>query len=174
MTDATPDWPSRWAFGLAPTGPMLKFARAVRSLTEAVLSLETPSGRLDQLTAEIGRLDEDLRQQAHVTPAPRVGAGADDKTLRPYLDHAVHVGAYNPAFPEYRMSSVDSARAVGTVSFPVVYEGPPGCVHGGFLAVFFDLVIAHHNSETGVSGKTKTLDLRYRRPAPRTRGCPPP
>ncbi|HSA49833.1 MAG TPA: hypothetical protein VLH10_06935, partial [Yinghuangia sp.] len=49
---------------------------------------------------------------------------------------------------------------------PVAYEGPPGCVHGGFLAVFFDAVIQHHNCDSGVAGKTVTLGLRYRHPAP--------
>jgi hypothetical protein len=48
----------------------------------------------------------------------------------------------------------------------VVYEGPPGLVHGGFLAVFFDCVIQHHNCVTGMSGKTRGLSVTYRRPTP--------
>jgi hypothetical protein len=166
MTDATPPWPSTWAFGLEPLEPMLDFARATRSLAEAVLSLEAPSAALPDLIERIKALDAELRGQVHVTSAPRVGAGADDPSRRPYLDHAIHVGAYNLVFPEYTMASCDLEHAAGTVRFPVVYEGPPGIVSGGFLAVFFDLVIAHHNSETGISGKTKTLELRYRRPTP--------
>jgi hypothetical protein len=52
------------------------------------------------------------------------------------------------------------------VSFPIAYEGPPGHVHGGFLAVFFDCVIQHHNCEYGVAGKTTALNVEYRRPTP--------
>ena len=39
-------------------------------------------------------------------------------------------------------------------------------MHGGFLAVFFDCVVQHHNCEVGVAGKTTSLVLRYRRPVP--------
>ena len=39
-------------------------------------------------------------------------------------------------------------------------------MHGGFLAVFFDSVVQHHNCEVGVAGKTASLVLRYRRPVP--------
>ena len=54
----------------------------------------------------------------------------------------------------------------GTISFPLAFEGPPGFVHGGFLAVFFDCAMQHHNCEVGVAGKTTSLDMEYRRPTP--------
>jgi acyl-coenzyme A thioesterase PaaI-like protein len=82
-----------------------------------------------------------------------------------YLDHARDIGAYNPCFPEYEIE-VDGDQARGSVTFPIAYEGPPGIVHGGFLAVFFDCVVQHHNCDVGVAGKTTSLGLRYRRPVP--------
>ena len=39
-------------------------------------------------------------------------------------------------------------------------------MHGGFLAVFFDCVIQHHNCATGFSGKTRSLNVTFRRPTP--------
>jgi acyl-coenzyme A thioesterase PaaI-like protein len=42
----------------------------------------------------------------------------------------------------------------------------PGIVHGGFLAVFFDSVVQHHNCDLGLAGKTTSLALTYRRPTP--------
>lgn len=166
MEITPPEWPSRWAFGLAPLSQAVEFARAVRSLTEAVLSLDAPSARLGQLIEDVRATDEELRAYAGVTSAVRVGAGADDPALRPYLDHSIHIGGYNPAFPEYSFSTLDADRATGSVQFSIAYEGPPGLVHGGFLAVFFDAVIAHHCVELGVAGKTKTLGIRYVRPTP--------
>ena len=82
-----------------------------------------------------------------------------------YLDHGRDIGAYNPSFPEYDLT-VDGPRATGTVTFPIAYEGPPGVVHGGFLALFADCIAQHHNCEVGVAGKTVSLAIRYRRPAP--------
>ncbi len=29
-------------------------------------------------------------------------------------------------------------RIVGSVTFTAAYEGPPGCVHGGYVAAAFD------------------------------------
>ena len=48
----------------------------------------------------------------------------------------------------------------------MVYEGPPGLVHGGFLAVFFDCVMQHQNCVAGLSGKTRSLQVTFRRPTP--------
>ena len=75
------------------------------------------------------------------------------------------VGSYNPFFPDYELRAEGSA-ARGTVSFPVCYEGPPGIVHGGFLAVFFDCVLQQLNCDLGLAGKTAELSLRFRRPTP--------
>jgi hypothetical protein len=65
----------------------------------------------------------------------------------------------------YELACADD-RAEGSVEFPVAYEGPPGIVHGGFLAVFFDCVLQQLNCDLGLAGKTATLSLRYRRPTP--------
>jgi hypothetical protein len=37
-------------------------------------------------------------------------------------------------------------------------------VHGGFLGVFFDCIVQHHNCATAPSGMTRTMT--YRRPVP--------
>jgi hypothetical protein len=47
-----------------------------------------------------------------------------------------------------------------------VFEGPPGVVHGGVLATFFDCVIQHHNCDAGVAGKTTSLLVEFHRPTP--------
>ena len=54
----------------------------------------------------------------------------------------------------------------GTAVFGAAYEGPPGCVHGGFIAASFDEVLGMTQSMTGHPGMTGTLTIRYRRPTP--------
>ena len=83
-----------------------------------------------------------------------------------YVDHGYAVGDYNPCFPPYTSSRSDDDGAHGTVEFSVSYEGPPGIVHGGFLAVFFDCVLQELNCALGLAGKTAELSIRYRRPTP--------
>jgi acyl-coenzyme A thioesterase PaaI-like protein len=52
------------------------------------------------------------------------------------------------------------------VTFPLAFEGPPGVVHGGVLATFFDSAIQHHSCDVGVTGKTTSLLVEYQRPVP--------
>jgi len=95
---------------------------------------------------------------------PRIGDGGEEK--RVYLDHAFDVGAYNPCFPEYAFDHLDRETASGRVTFPVVYEGPPGLVNGGFLAVFFDCITQHQSCAAARTGKTRSLTVTFRRPTP--------
>ena len=57
-------------------------------------------------------------------------------------------------------------RIVGEVTFGPAYEGPPGCVHGGFIAAAFDHVFSVMNLMLGTPGPTASLALQYRRPTP--------
>ena len=41
------------------------------------------------------------------------------------------------------------------MEFPVSYEGPPGIVHGGFLAVFFDCVLQQLNCDARARGQDR-------------------
>ena len=155
---------TRWTFGVEPLAESLAVASLMRSVASLVLSLETPHPALDRLIAALRAAESELREVAPADPTPRVGPSASPDR-RAYLDHSRDVGAFNPCFPTYRIR-IDGERASGTVSFPIVFEGPPGLVNGGILAVFFDLVVQHHNCDVGVAGKTTSIAIRYRRPTP--------
>jgi hypothetical protein len=153
-----------WSFGEAPLPAVVELADVLRELTSTILSLERTSPDLERLGAVLRESQRQLAADAPVDPSPRVGEGA---TLdqRVYVDHSRDVGSYNPFFPHYELRAEGSA-ARGTVSFPICYEGPPGIVHGGFLAVFFDCVLQQLNCDLGLAGKTAELSLRFRRPTP--------
>ena len=152
-------------FGEAPLAQTVAAAGAMRRLSSLLLSLEHAHPTVDAMLAKFAEWESELAAAAPTDHAPRIGEIADDPR-RVYLNHATDIGAYNPCFPEYRFDRVDAEKASGAVSFPVVYEGPPGLVHGGFLGVFFDCVIQHHNCVTGLSGKTRSLVVTFRRPTP--------
>jgi acyl-coenzyme A thioesterase PaaI-like protein len=163
--DSTPPAPSApWVFGNAPLSQTRALARVVRRLVATALSLEEEDARLARLIKDLSTAEQDLARRAPLDPSPRVGSDARPDQ-RVYLDHGPDIGAFNPCFPEYEIH-VAGDHAAGTVSFPLAFEGPPGLVHGGFLAVFFDCAIQHHNCEVGVAGKTTSLDMEYRRPTP--------
>ena len=154
----------RWSFGVEPLPQMLEVAARLRNVAGLVLSLETPHPAVERLAAALRSAEAELAALAPADPSPRVGEGAAE-SRRAYIDHSRDIGAYNPCFPTYRIR-VDGDRASGSVRFPIVFEGPPGLVNGGFLAVFFDLVVQHHNCDVGVAGKTTSIAIRYRRPTP--------
>jgi hypothetical protein len=155
---------SRWSFGVEPLPESIAVASLMRKVAGLVLSLEAPHAALSRLADALRSAEAELAALAPADLAPRIGSGAP-AGARAYIDHSRDIGAFNPCFPTYRIR-IDGDRASGTVSFPIVFEGPPGLVNGGFLAVFFDLVVQHHNCEVGVAGKTSSLAVRYRRPTP--------
>jgi len=138
-------------FGEAPLAQTVAAAGAIRRFSSLLLSLEHAHPTVDAILAQIGDWEAELNAAVPPDPTPRIGDD-DDGTRRVYLDHATDIGAFNPCFPEYRFDHLDGETASGRVSFPVVYEGPPGLVHGGFLAVFFDCVMQHQNCVAGLAG----------------------
>jgi len=152
-------------FGEQPLAQTVAAAGALRRLAGQLLSLEHPHPAVDELLAQVEVWQKELAGAVAPDATPRIGDdGADSQ--RVYLSHAFDIGGFNPCFPEYEFDRIDSDTAEGRVTFPVVYEGPPGLVHGGFLAVFFDCVIQHQNCATELSGKTRSLTVKFRRPTP--------
>jgi hypothetical protein len=153
----------RWTFGVEPLPQTLEVAPLLRRVAGLIQSLEHDDPAVTKLVDDLRAAERALAEHAPADPAPRVGEVSPGR--RVYVDHARDVGAYNPCFPEYEIT-VDGNRASGTVTFPIVFEGPPGIVHGGVVATLFDCVIQHHNCDVGVAGKTTSLLVEYRRPTP--------
>ena len=152
-------------FGEAPLAQTVAAAGAMRRLSSTLLALEHPHPAVDAMLVKFAEWESELAGAAPRDNAPRIGVREDDPR-RVYLNHATDIGAYNPCFPEYSFDHTDADKAGGRVLFPLVYEGPPGLVHGGFLAVFFDCVMQHQSCVTGLSGKTRSLNVTFRRPTP--------
>ena len=151
-------------FGEQPLEQTVAAAAAIRRLTGLLLALEHPHPTVDAMLTKFADWERELAGAVPPDSAPRLHS--DGETKRIYLAHAFDIGAFNPCFPEYRFEVLDADSASGTVTFPLVFEGPPGFVHGGFLAVFFDCVTQHQNCAAALSGRTRTLTVTYRRPAP--------
>jgi hypothetical protein len=151
-------------YGERPLSQTVAAAAAMRRLTGLLLSLEHDHPTVDAMLAQFADWEHELAPAVPRDPTPRIGEGGEEK--RVYLDHAFDVGAYNPSFPEYTFDHLDDETASGRVTFPVVYEGPPGLVNGGFLAVFFDCITQHQSCAAEKTGKTRSLTVTFRRPTP--------
>lgn len=82
-----------------------------------------------------------------------------------FFDHSPFIGLANPLSPPMSLD-YDGDRVVGRVTFGAAYEGPPGCVHGGYIAAVFDEVLGATQSLSGATGMTAHLGVDYRRPTP--------
>jgi len=153
------------SFGEEPLPQTVAAAGALRRLTGLLLSLEHEHPTVDAMLDQIAVWERELAAAAPADPTPRIGPDATAEQ-RVYLDHAFDIGAYNPAFPEYTFDELTEEAASGRVTFPVVFEGPPGLVNGGYLAVFFDCVTQHQSCAIGRTGKTRSLTVTFRRPTP--------
>ena len=86
---------------------------------------------------------------------------------RDFVEHSPLSGRSNPLAPPMTTELVEepggSYYVGGQVIFGAAYEGPPGHVHGGFVAAMFDELLGFAQLSAGFTG---TLTIRYRKPTP--------
>ena len=83
-----------------------------------------------------------------------------------FFDHSPMLGRANPLAPPISLRMVDEQTMEGIATFAAGYEGPPGCVHGGYVAAAFDEVLGAAQSLSGSPGMTGRLTVHYRSPTP--------
>jgi acyl-coenzyme A thioesterase PaaI-like protein len=81
------------------------------------------------------------------------------------FDNSPLMGKSNPLAPPMVLEKL-SDRVVGTVTCGSAYEGPPGHVHGGYVAALFDELLGLAQSLSGQHGMTGRLTIHYRSPTP--------
>ncbi len=93
----------------------------------------------------------------------------EDASQMVFLDRSPLMGAMNALSMPLVMTikGTGEDRSIeGRVVFTQPYEGPPGHVHGGYVAAGFDEVLGMAQSVTGRPGLTGNLSVTYRRPTP--------
>ncbi|WP_183407916.1 PaaI family thioesterase [Nocardioides marmoriginsengisoli] len=75
------------------------------------------------------------------------------------------VGLRNPIAPPLKIvQDREKGGASSEFFLNALYEGPPGKVHGGVLALVLDQIFGEAAAAGGTPGMTGTLTLRYRKP----------
>ena len=127
---------------------LLDVSQADPAETEAVASA------LASVTGQVSALPR--------MPAGPAEAGGPDARL---LERSGISGASNPLAAPLRLW-LDGDRVRGAAEYGYQYEGPPGCVHGGFVAAAFDDLLGTAQTLSGTAGFTGTLTIRMVRPMP--------
>lgn len=145
-----------------------KFVADLRELINEILSTSASIADVESAHALLTQAVTLLQQRDH---EDYEGAGeAALAAAGSFLDRSPLIGMLNPiAVPLSVITAAEpdgSVTAIGRVIFGAPYEGPPGCVHGGFIAAAFDEVLGVSQSTSGNPGMTVNLSINYRSPTP--------
>jgi acyl-coenzyme A thioesterase PaaI-like protein len=163
----------RWAPNEAPaTGrraTLHQLAGAIRRSIAALVDSEIAEADLEE-AAELAETLAALLEAA--APAERTLVGfaesANAGMAEFEFDSSPLMGPGNPVAPPLVMRVADD-HVEGTATFGQQYEGPPGHVHGGFVAAAFDEVLGMAQSLAKQPGMTGRLVVHYRKPTPLNR-----
>ncbi len=147
---------------------LTELATGVHAVMEAMLLTDGGDPGLDDdLDWAIARTREISARLARHTKGHELllGVEGDAEGGRPYYVRGALVGAHHPMRLPIEIETRDDVTR-GTVHFDLIWEGPPGCVHGGYIAYLYDCIMGHHNMVVGIQGMTGMLTVRYRRPTP--------
>ncbi|CAN5396020.1 PaaI family thioesterase [soil metagenome] len=153
-----------------------RLASAMREVIDLLVSTTASTEELASAADELEALADTLRAlptgQTYLGFAESANAGQATKGLQPgdpdwsaFFYHSPFIGLANPLSPPMVLEYAGD-RVLGTVTFGAAYEGPPGCVHGGYIAAVFDELLGSTQSLSGTQGMTAHLGIDYRKPTP--------
>ena len=143
-----------------------RLASATRALNEKLVSTDIDPELADALTEKIEGLAAELNQAQQVTGLVDMAKRGQRGTIDDVMGELVSVGGRShPCSPELRWQEA-SNRITGTVKFSQAFEGPPGHVHGGWVAGVLDHLMGMTHVRTGHPGMTGGLSVRYLKPTP--------
>jgi acyl-coenzyme A thioesterase PaaI-like protein len=162
MSEAAPGFPDREQFASPERS---RLAEAVRRAIDVVMTVEDATGAQMETAAESIEAATALLAGPRAVTPEGLRRTSRDRDHGDYLPRSPIVGESSPLAPPIAWEWVPP-RILGRVVFGAAYEGPPGYVHGGIIALAFDEMLGMANIASGHPGMTGTLKVRYRRPTP--------
>lgn len=142
-----------------------RLAGAIRETVELMMETELPDEAIAAAAADIERFNAILAAGPRDRPLWGFAERSTSGAAAGFYDNSPLSGPGNPLAPPVRLR-VEGSEVLAVARFGLAYEGPPGHVHGGYVAAAFDEVLGMAQSMTGNPGMTGTLTVRYRRPTP--------
>jgi acyl-coenzyme A thioesterase PaaI-like protein len=140
-------------------------ASAARRVIAGIVNTSAPAATLEAAADALERLAAELEPHGRASRydgTPGVQIGGDNRAL---LESHPMIGPSNPIAPPLVITR-DARRAYATGTYDHPYEGPPGRLHGGFIAAAFDQVIGAAAALSGDVFLTGMLTIRYRAATP--------
>ncbi|MFZ0665548.1 MAG: PaaI family thioesterase [Acidimicrobiales bacterium] len=145
--------------------PRYEVADELRLINTLLVATPEDDAALYAAVEGLGRIRANLEASAGPGRRPRVHPDARGPA-QDYFPTSPIFGMANPIAPPVKIENMPDGSLEGRVTFDYQYEGPPGCVHGGIIALTFDEMLGAANITARSPGMTGTLTIRYRRPTP--------
>jgi acyl-coenzyme A thioesterase PaaI-like protein len=144
---------------------LFRVADAIRGVLHAMVQTTAPIEVIEAAAADVEQAAQ--RFDGYTSKSMYEGFAEAANAGEPFgfFDHSPMLGQANPLAPPIRLW-LEGDRILGTATFGAAYEGPPGCVHGGYVAAAFDEVLGSTQSLSGSPGMTGRLTVHYRKPTP--------
>ncbi|GAB3205854.1 PaaI family thioesterase [Marinactinospora thermotolerans] len=136
----------------------------VRALADAVAHTEADPAELAEAGAAVAALTERLGATRRMTGAMLRQRHPDGRIEYNTLTNLVS-GPVNPTAPPLELTEADGGLR-GEVTLNGTYQGPPGLVHGGWIAAMLDQALGAAAGVAGMPGLTANLTVDYRKPTP--------
>ncbi|MFZ4515227.1 MAG: PaaI family thioesterase [Acidimicrobiia bacterium] len=149
-------------------------ARAARAIIATLVASDLSDARAELVAAELERVARELephtKSSRYEDPEVATAAAYERGGAALHEDHELFrthplVGRWHPLAPPLKMRSLHPVP-VAEVTYGVAYEGMPGLVHGGFIALAFDYITVLTAFLHDAAGVTGSLQVKYRRPVP--------
>lgn len=144
---------------------LLRLAAALRTCTELMMDTAASADELEAAAEAAEAFTARLGQAPRKRPLWGWAETSTSGDARAMFDSSPIIGLANPVAAPLRLAVVDD-HVEGTATFGRQYEGPPGHVHGGFIAAAFDEALGMAQSLSGAGGMTGRLVVNYRSPTP--------
>ncbi len=179
MSDPRPDLGGSWVQAMAELREKRKGAEPLEihklaTATRRLISLMSSKQIPPELAAEVCSLVEsaysNFESLETLSQFSGFAESANSGDTTSFFDRSPIQGSANPLAPplviNHYSNEVGKVKITATATFSGAYEGPPGCVHGGYIAAVFDEVLGSAQSLSGNPGMTANLSINYRRPTP--------
>ena len=140
-----------------------RLAAAMRRVIEQLVSSDPSEKELADAADALENFADSIASYPRRTTLEGYAESSISGDVDAFFDRSPFLGLSNPLAPPITVS-VESGRVRGQVRFGTAYEGPPGHVHGGYIAAVFDEVLGFAPSLAENPGMTGTLTVKYRRP----------
>jgi acyl-coenzyme A thioesterase PaaI-like protein len=143
-----------------------RLVEATKRVVDDVALLDVGACDAAQVHAVTAALDAVAARLAALPSLRAVGGLASGAPADAMLTERSPVsGRSNPLAPPLHLQ-VAGGVTQGWAVWTDAYEGPPGCLHGGYIAAAFDDLMGLAQMASGNGGYTGTLTVRMLKPTP--------